>query len=177
MVVLRTPKGYDRAERSGRQKKTEGSWRSHQVPFSDMTKEHIAMLDKWMRSYRPQELFDDSGHRRFELKALAPRGAQRMGANPHANGGTLLKDLRMPDFRLVYAVRVLKPGQATAEATRVMGALLRDVIKLNANERNFRVFGPGRNRVEPAQCGLRGDREDWLAQTLRKTICSVRRGG
>jgi xylulose-5-phosphate/fructose-6-phosphate phosphoketolase len=146
-------------------KKTEGSWRSHQVPFSDMTKEHIVMLDKWMKSYRPQELFDDSGHPRFELKALAPRGARRMGSNLHANGGALLKDLRMPDFR-EYAVRVLKPGQTTAEATRVMGALLRDVMKLNANERHFRVFGPDETASNRLGAVFEATAKTWLAQTL-----------
>ncbi|HEV8647638.1 MAG TPA: phosphoketolase family protein [Burkholderiales bacterium] len=164
MVVLRTPKGWT-GPKDVDGKKTEGSWRSHQVPISDMTKEHIAMLDKWMRSYRPQELFDDSGHPRFELKALAPRGTRRMGANPHANGGALLKDLRMPDVR-EYAVRVLKPGQTTAEATRVMGALLRDVMKLNANERNFRVFGPDETASNRLGAVFEATAKTWLAQTL-----------
>ncbi|HZF23882.1 MAG TPA: phosphoketolase family protein, partial [Burkholderiales bacterium] len=164
VVVLRTPKGWT-GPKEVDGKKTEGSWRSHQVPISDMTKEHIAMLDKWMRSYRPQELFDDSGHPRFELKALAPRGTRRMGANPHANGGALLKDLRMPDFR-EYTVRVLKPGQTTAEATRVMGALLRDVMKLNASERNFRLFGPDETASNRLGAVFEATAKTWLAQTL-----------
>jgi xylulose-5-phosphate/fructose-6-phosphate phosphoketolase len=164
MVVLRTPKGWT-GPKEVDGKKTEGSWRSHQVPFSDMTKEHTVLLDKWMRSYRPQELFDDSGHPRFELKALAPRGTRRMGSNPHANGGVLLKDLRMPDFR-EYAVRVLKPGQTTAEATRVMGALLRDVMKLNAGERNFRVFGPDETASNRLGAVFEATAKTWLAQTL-----------
>src|SRR5882672_10560040 len=164
VVVLRTPKGWT-GPKEVDGKKTEGSWRSHQVPISDMTKEHIAMLDKWMRSYRPQELFDDSGHPRFELKALAPRGTRRMGANPHANGGALLKDLRMPDFR-EYAVRVLKPGQTTAESTRVMGALLRDVMKLNASERNFRLFGPDETASNRLGAVFEATAKTWLAQTL-----------
>ncbi len=164
MLVLRTPKGWT-GPKEVDGKKTEGSWRSHQVPFSDMTKEHIAMLDKWMRSYRPQELFDDSGHPRFELKAQAPRGTRRMGSNPHANGGALLKDLRMPDFR-EYAVRVPKPGQTTAEATRVMGALLRDVMKLNAGEHNFRVFGPDETASNRLGAVFEATAKTWLAQTL-----------
>ena len=164
MLVLRTPKGWT-GPKEVDGKKTEGSWRSHQVPFSDMTKEHTVLLDKWMRSYRPQELFDDSGHPRFELKALAPRGTRRMGSNPHANGGALLKDLRMPDFR-EYAVRVLKPGQTTAEATRVMGALLRDVMKLNAGERNFRVFGPDETASNRLGAVFEATAKTWLAQTL-----------
>ena len=164
MLVLRTPKGWT-GPKEVDGKKTEGSWRSHQVPFSDMTKEHIVLLDKWMRSYRPQELFDDSGHPRFELKALAPRGIRRMGSNPHANGGALLKDLRIPDFR-EYAVRVLKPGQTTAEATRVMGALLRDVMKLNAVEHNFRVFGPDETASNRLGAVFEATAKTWLAQTL-----------
>ncbi len=164
VVVLQTPKGWT-GPKEVDGKKTEGSWRSHQVPISDMTREHVAMLDKWMKSYRPQELFDDGGHPRFELKALAPRGARRMGANPHANGGTLLKDLRLPDFR-EYAVRVLKPAQTTAEATRVMGALLRDVMKLNANERNFRLFGPDETASNRLGAVFEATAKTWLAQTL-----------
>jgi len=141
MIVLRTPKGWTGPkEVDGKQ--TEGSWRSHQVPMGDMDKpSHVRMLERWMKSYRPDELFDARGRLRPELAALAPRGTRRMGANPHANGGILLRDLRQPDFRR-YAVRVPTPGATTAEATRVQGAYLRDVMTLNAEHRNFRVFGP-----------------------------------
>ncbi len=121
----------------------EGTWRSHQVPLDGMrtNPEHLRQLERWMKSYRPEELFDDEGKFRAEIAELAPQGARRMGANPHANGGVLLKDLRLPDFR-VYAVKVDHPGGTIAEATRVLGGFLRDVMRLNEEHRNFRVFGP-----------------------------------
>jgi xylulose-5-phosphate/fructose-6-phosphate phosphoketolase len=139
MIVFRTPKGW-----TGPSKvdgvTVEGSWRAHQVPLTDLDKpEHLHQLEAWMKSYRPEELFDDGGHFRRELAALAPSGARRMSANPHANGGVLLRDLRLPDFR-AYAVAVEKPGAADAEATRVQGALIRDLMKANTD--NFRVFSP-----------------------------------
>ncbi len=141
MIVLRSPKGWT-GPKTVDGLKTEGFWRSHQVPFSDMDKPgHLQLLEEWMRSYRPQELFDDTGRLRPEIAALAPRGEQRMSANPHANGGLLKRPLRMPDFT-AYAVAVTQPGQTEAEATRVMGTFLRDVMRQNAASRNFRVFGP-----------------------------------
>jgi xylulose-5-phosphate/fructose-6-phosphate phosphoketolase len=142
MIILRTPKGWT-GPKTVDGLPTEGSWRSHQVPFSELASkpEHLKLLDKWMRSYKPQELFDADGKFKPELAELAPTGERRMGANPHANGGLLLRDLKMPDF-CDYAVPVTKPGAITGEATRVMGAFLRDIVKLNADERNFRVFGP-----------------------------------
>jgi xylulose-5-phosphate/fructose-6-phosphate phosphoketolase len=142
MIVLRTPKGW-----TGPQivdgKKTEGSWRSHQVPFGEAnTNEgHLRLLETWMKSYRPDELFEADGAPRAELCALAPRGARRMGLNPHANGGLLLRDLRLPDFRR-FAVAFGKPGAEQAEATRVLGGYLREVMKENAGQRNFRIVGP-----------------------------------
>ena len=142
MIVMRTPKGWT-GPKEVDGKKTEGTWRSHQVPFADLAtnKDHIKLLENWMKSYEPEELFTDQGAVTPELAALAPKGNRRMGANPHANGGILLKDLRMPDFR-DYAIAVDKPGVVTAEATRVAGVFLRDVMKLNKESRNFRVFGP-----------------------------------
>ncbi|MFQ5754769.1 MAG: phosphoketolase [Acidiferrobacterales bacterium] len=142
MIILRTPKGWTGPKEVDGQK-TEGYWRSHQVPLAEMaTKpEHVELLEQWMKGYRPEELFDDSGTLVSELAELAPKGERRMGANPHANGGVLLKDLKLPDFRS-YAIDVAKPGQDLGEATRVMGRFLRDVMRLNANERNFRVMGP-----------------------------------
>jgi len=142
MIVLRTPKGWTGPKHvDGKQ--TEGSFRSHQVPMGEMASHlpHVKLLEKWMKSYRPQELFDKAGRFRTELAELAPTGERRMSANPHANGGTLLRDLRLPDFR-DYAVNVQKPGAGEAEATRVQGQFIRDVLKLNADRRNFRVFSP-----------------------------------
>jgi xylulose-5-phosphate/fructose-6-phosphate phosphoketolase len=144
MIVLRTPKGWTcPATIDG--KKCEDYWRSHQVPMSDMSKdEHIRILEKWMKSYRPEELFDRNGRLITELAELAPSGARRMGASPHANGGLLLKDLALPDFR-GYAVQVTSPGAAVAEATREQGRYLRDVMKRNLDSRNFRLFSPDEN--------------------------------
>ncbi len=142
MIVLRSPKGWT-GPKEVDGKKTEDFWRSHQVPFGELAEkpQHLKLLEQWMRSYRPEELFDDSGALRAELRDVPPRGARRMSANPHANGGVLLKDLRLPDFR-DYAVSVPTPGGADAESTRVMGSLVRDVMKENLSVRNFRVVGP-----------------------------------
>ena len=139
MVVLRSPKGWTGPkEVDGKQ--TEGSFRSHQVPMGDMSQPgHVKILEDWLKSYRPQELFDETGRLMPELAALAPTGERRMGANPHANGGQLLQALKLPDF-CSYAVAVNQPGAVNAEATRVQGELIRDVIKLNP--KNFRVFSP-----------------------------------
>ncbi len=142
MIVLRTPKGWTGpAVVDGRP--VEGTWRSHQVPLSNLAKDpsHLAMLEEWMRSYRPEELFDEGGRLLPEIAALAPTGNRRMGASPHANGGVLLRDLRMPDYRKL-AVEVKQPGHLQVESTRVMGHFLRDVMKLNDDHKNFRVFGP-----------------------------------
>ena len=142
MLILRTPKGWTGpVEVDG--KPTEGSWRSHQVPLANLAENpaHLQALETWMKSYRPEELFDEHGRLIPELAALAPQGDRRMGANPHANGGGLLRDLKLPDFR-DYAVAVPAPGSITAEATRVTGAFLRDVMKLSSSTRNFRIFGP-----------------------------------
>jgi xylulose-5-phosphate/fructose-6-phosphate phosphoketolase len=142
MIILRTPKGWT-GPKEVDGKKTEGSWRSHQVPLADMeTKpEHVRQLERWMKSYRAEELFDKTGALIPELAALAPPAGRRMGANPHANGGMLLQDLAVPDFR-DYAVAVPRPGNVVAEATRVLGSFLRDVMQRNLDRRNFRVFGP-----------------------------------
>jgi xylulose-5-phosphate/fructose-6-phosphate phosphoketolase len=141
MIVLRSPKGWT-GPKEVDGKKTEGSWRSHQVPMGDMGKpEHVQVLERWMKSYRPEELFDAAGRLVPELRELAPEGDRRMGANPHANGGALLRDLRMPDFR-DYAVEVTAPGVVAAEATRVQGRFVRDVMRRNLESRNFRIFSP-----------------------------------
>jgi xylulose-5-phosphate/fructose-6-phosphate phosphoketolase len=142
MIVLITPKGWT-GPKEVDGKNTEGSWRSHQVPLAEVAtnEAHRRQLEQWMRSYRPEALFDDSGRLVPQVAALAPKGSRRMGANPHANGGLLLSDLKMPDFR-AFAVDVAKPATVFAEATRVLGAFLRDVMRLNRDRRNFRVFGP-----------------------------------
>ncbi len=142
MIVLVTPKGWTGPKRVDG-KKVEGTFRSHQVPLGEMHEhpEHVALLERWMKRYKPRELFDADGRFRAELAALAPAGNRRMGMNPQANGGTLLVDLRLPDYRN-YAVDVPRPGAVDAEATRVQGSFIRDVMKSNARERNFRAFSP-----------------------------------
>ncbi|HZS50930.1 MAG TPA: phosphoketolase family protein [Bryobacterales bacterium] len=142
MIVLRSPKGWT-GPKEVDGVPIEGTFRAHQVPLDDFRAkpDHLKILESWMKSYRPEELFDEKGKLIPELAELAPKGQRRMGANPHANGGLLLKDLRMPDFRF-YAVDVPKPGAVAAEATRVLGRMLRDVMKLNGETRNFRIMGP-----------------------------------
>ena len=142
MIVMRTPKGWTCPKMIDGQP-VEDSFRSHQVPLAELaTKpEHIKILESWMLSYKPDELFDATGKLKRDIAALAPDGLRRMSANPHANGGLLLKDLKMPDFRQ-YAIKVSIPGTIEAEATRVMGQFIRDVMKLNAPMQNFRVMGP-----------------------------------
>jgi xylulose-5-phosphate/fructose-6-phosphate phosphoketolase len=141
MIVLRSPKGWT-GPKTVDGLKTEGSWRSHQVPIGDMAKPgHVAALDTWLRGYHPEELFDEEGRPRPDIAALAPIGTRRMSANPHANGGALRRDLVMPDFTAL-AVSVTRPGQVRAEATQIMGCFLRDIMRLNAATRNFRVVGP-----------------------------------
>jgi xylulose-5-phosphate/fructose-6-phosphate phosphoketolase len=151
MMVMRSPKGWT-GPKIVDGKQVEGTWRAHQVPVADLRSKpgHLKILEDWMRSYRPEELFDQHGTLLPELAELAPKGNRRMGANPHANGGLLLRDLVMPDF-CDYAVDVPRPGTGNAEATRVLGGFLRDVMKLNAEAKNFRVFGPDEtasNRLE-----------------------------
>jgi xylulose-5-phosphate/fructose-6-phosphate phosphoketolase len=165
MLVLRTPKGWTcPPEIDGR--KCEGTWRSHQVPMGDMdSPEHLRILEAWMKSYRPEELFDAAGRPRPEILAGAPRGPRRMSASPHANGGLLLRELRLPDFR-DYAVQVPEPGAVTAEATRAMGRYLRDVMKLNLESRNFRLFSPDENNSNRWQDVLEVTDRCWVAETL-----------
>ena len=142
LIILRSPKGWT-GPKEVDGKKVEGFWRSHQVPLDQVrtNPEHLRLLEQWMRSYRPQELFGEAGRLAPEIAALAPAGSRRMGANPHANGGLLKRELDLPDFAS-YAVKVESPGATQAEATRVMGAYLRDVVRLNAESRNFRLMGP-----------------------------------
>jgi xylulose-5-phosphate/fructose-6-phosphate phosphoketolase len=142
MIVLRSPKGWT-GPKIVDGKQTEGSFRSHQVPLSGIASnpEHLHLLEEWMRSYSPDELFDENGSLNAELAELPPRGARRMSANPHTNGGLLLRDLNMPDFR-AYSIDVPSPGAVDDEATRTLGKMLRDVMRLNADSRNFRIVGP-----------------------------------
>ena len=142
MIVLKTPKGWT-GPKEVDGLPVEGTYRAHQVPLSEPTEhpEHLKILEAWMRSYRPEALFDENGRLIPELRKLAPKGERRMGANPHANGGVLLRDLRLPDFR-DYAIQVPEPGSVMGEDARTLGKFLRDALKLNAHERNLRVFGP-----------------------------------
>ncbi|MGA7027772.1 MAG: phosphoketolase family protein, partial [Candidatus Acidiferrales bacterium] len=142
MIIMRTPKGWT-GPKVVDGKPVEGTWRAHQVPITDFATKpgHLKILEDWMKSYKPEELFDESGKLLAELAELAPKGNRRMGANPHANGGLLLRDLAMPNF-CDYAVPVANPGASVAEATRVLGTFLRDVMSANAATKNFRVWGP-----------------------------------
>jgi xylulose-5-phosphate/fructose-6-phosphate phosphoketolase len=165
MIVLRTPKGWT-CPREIDGKLCEGYWRSHQVPMGEMDKAgHLAILEQWMRSYRPEELFDAAGRLVPELTALAPEGARRMSANPHANGGLLLKELRLPDFR-DYAADVASPGAATVESTRLQGKYLRDVMRLNLDHRNFRLFSPDENNSNRWQDVLEVTNRCYVAEIL-----------
>jgi xylulose-5-phosphate/fructose-6-phosphate phosphoketolase len=166
MIVLRTPKGWTcPKEIDG--KRTEGYWRAHQVPMGEMHEkpEHVRILEQWMKSYRPAELFDDEGRLQRHLAELPPQGDRRMSANRHTNGGLLLHDLRLPDFR-DYAVKVGAPGAITAESTRIMGGFLRDVMKLNMSKRNFRLFSPDENNSNRWQDVLEVTNRAWQAETF-----------
>ncbi len=162
MIVLRSPKGWTGpAEVDGL--RVEGSWRSHQVPFANAREDdgHRAVLEQWLRSYRPEELFDDDGAPVPAVRDLHPVGDRRMSANPHANGGSLLEPLRMPDFR-DYAVEVPEPGTGAVEATRVLGTFLRDVMRRNAT--NFRVFAPDENNSNRLGALLEVTDRTWMAE-------------
>src|SRR5581483_4357892 len=164
MIVLRSPKGWTGpADFKGH--KVEGSWRAHQVPFSDVREQpaSLAVLDEWLRSYKPEELFDADGRLKPELKALAPRGARRMSANPHANGGVLRRDLELADFR-AYAVDVQARGVVQYENTRPLGEFLRDVLKLNPS--SFRVFGPDETASNRLQAMYEVTKKAWMADML-----------
>jgi xylulose-5-phosphate/fructose-6-phosphate phosphoketolase len=165
MIVLASPKGWTGPKIiNGRT--NEGSYRAHQVPLTDPAKnpEHLRQLESWLRSYRPEELFDARGQLKPEIAALAPTGEQRMGANPNANGGLLLRDLHMPDFA-DYAVDVPMPGVAGIGDTHVLGRFLRDVIKLNGRPRNFRLFGPDETVSNGLEAVFEVCKRQWLAET------------
>jgi xylulose-5-phosphate/fructose-6-phosphate phosphoketolase len=164
MIVLRTPKGWT-GPKEVDGKKIEGFWRAHQVPLSGMhdNEAHLAMLEEWLRSYKPEELFDENGRLIPELREMAPKGERRMSANPHANGGLIRRALRMPDFR-DYALTVAMPAQITAMNTKPLGALLRDVMAKNMD--NFRVFGPDENTSNKLDAIYEVSKKLWLADYL-----------
>jgi xylulose-5-phosphate/fructose-6-phosphate phosphoketolase len=166
MLVLRTPKGWT-GPKVVDGLPIEDTWRSHQVPVAEVRKneEHRRALEEWLRSYRPEELFDEEGRLRPELAAMAPEGDRRMGANPHANGGLLLRDLALPDFR-DYASEVKSPGATTSEPTRVLGRFLRDVIARNAREHNFRLFGPDETESNRLGAVYEVTSKAWNAEVL-----------
>ncbi len=165
MIIFRTPKGWT-GPKEVDGLKTEGCWRSHQVPLAEMSNkpEHVKLLEGWMKSYKPEELFDKNGRLIPELAELAPVGTRRMGANPYTNGGILLKNLKMPDFR-DYALNLPEPGAAKGEATRVLGVFLRDVMKLNMDERNFRVMGPDETASNRLSSLFEVTNRTWMAET------------
>ena len=166
MIVLKSPKGWTGPKVvDGLQ--VEGTFRAHQVPILVDSEhlDHLKLLENWMKSYKPEELFDESGRLMPELAELAPKGERRMGANPHANGGLLLRDLRMPDFR-DYAVSVPSPGAVTAADTHVLGEFLRDVAKLNQDQRNFRIFGPDETLSNRLNAVFEVTNRQWVAQTV-----------
>jgi xylulose-5-phosphate/fructose-6-phosphate phosphoketolase len=166
MIILRSPKGWT-GPKAVDGKQTEGSFRSHQVPLAGLADnpEHLRLLEQWLRSYRPEELFDERGALVRELADLAPNGDRRMGANPHANGGRLLRDLVLPDFR-AFAVSVPAPGAVDAEATRILGRMLRDVMRLNEASQNFRVVGPDETSSNRLDALFEVTDRTWMGETL-----------
>lgn len=176
VIILRTPKGWT-GPREVDGRKVEDFWRSHQVPLASVreTPEHLQLLEEWLRSYRPDQLFDDAGRLRPELKALAPRGARRMGANPHANGGAILKPLQLPDV-VSFGVDVPAPGSVIAEATREMGKYLRAVMELNAANHNFRIVGPDETASNRLDAVYEVTNKVWMAGLLPEDTNLAREG-
>jgi len=167
MIVLNSPKGWTGPKKiDGVQ--IEGTFRANQVPLSDPAEnpEHLKLLEEWLRSYKPEELFDENGRFKEDLAALAPTGERRMSANPHANGGILLRDLRMPDFR-DYAMKVPAPGAINAEDTRVLGTFIRDVIKMNQDLRNFRLFGPDETISNRLTAVFEATKRQWEGRMIK----------
>ena len=164
LLILRTPKGWT-GPKMVDGKPVEGTWRAHQVPLDGVATnpDHLHMLESWMRSYEPEKLFGTEGTLRPDLADLAPKGERRMGMNPHANGGTLLTNLVLPDFEK-YAISLPEPGRTTAEATRVLGKYLRDVMKLNLDTRNFRLFGPDETASNRLDAVYEVTGKEWMAE-------------
>jgi xylulose-5-phosphate/fructose-6-phosphate phosphoketolase len=165
MIVLRSPKGWT-GPKEVDGLRVEGFWRAHQVPVANCRENpaHLKVLEGWMRSYAPQELFDRNGTLVAELQALAPSGDRRMGANPHGNGGLLKRELKLPDFRN-FAVEVKEPGKTVAEATRALGKFLRDVVRLNAEARNFRIMGPDETASNRLDAVFEATERVWMERT------------
>ena len=164
MIVLRTPKGWTGPKEVGGHK-VEGSWRAHQVPFSDVRGDSakLQLLESWLRGYEPEALFEQDGRLRAELRALAPEGRRRMSANPHANGGMLRKELKLADFR-DYAVKVERAGKVLHENTKPLGEFLRDVMRENMT--SFRVFGPDETASNRLQSIYEASKKAWMAEML-----------
>jgi xylulose-5-phosphate/fructose-6-phosphate phosphoketolase len=165
LIVMQTPKGWTGPkEVDGKQ--VEGTWRAHQVPLAELASNpaHLRMLEEWLRSYQPEELFEPSGAPRPLLQQLVPPGALRMGSNPHANGGLLLRDLRLPDYRR-HAIEVPRPGEIPAESTKVLGKYLRELFTLNAERRNFRMFGPDETSSNRLDAVFEATARTWVAET------------
>ncbi|HXZ06587.1 MAG TPA: phosphoketolase family protein, partial [Paraburkholderia sp.] len=175
MIIMRTPKGWT-GPKTVDGLKTEGHCRSHQVPLADMSHAgHVQVLEAWLRSYRPEELFDAEGQLREDIASLAPKGERRMSANPRANGGGRLRELRLPDFT-AHGVKVEAPGQRDAEATRSMGEFLREVMRANAPERNFRVFGPDETASNRLSALFDVTGRTWMATHLQDDLDLARDG-
>jgi xylulose-5-phosphate/fructose-6-phosphate phosphoketolase len=166
MLIMRTPKGWT-GPKEVDGKPVENTWRAHQVPFSELREkpDHIRLLEDWMRSYKPEELFDEDGVFRPELADIAPKGRLRMGMNAHANGGLLWQPLRIPSFR-DFAVKVETPGATIAESTRILGKLLHAVMEANKDSKNFRVFGPDETASNRIGDVITGTGKTWMSETL-----------
>ena len=166
MLIMRTPKGWT-GPKFVDGKPVENTWRAHQVPFSELREkpDHLRLLEDWMRSYKPEQLFDEKGAFRAELAAIAPKGRRRMGMNAHANGGLLLEPLKMPSFR-DFAVKIEGRGQKDVESTRVLGQFLHGVMEANKEQKNFRVFGPDETASNRLQDVITGTGKEWMASTL-----------
>ena len=166
LLILKSPKGWTGPKQVDG-KPVEGTWRAHQVPVDDIAKnpQHLKILEDWMTSYKPHELFDEHGHLRADLAAMPPTGSRRMGMNPHANGGALMKELVLPDFRN-YAVEVKTPGAKDVSATHVMGEFLRDVFRSNAEAGNFRLFGPDETASNRLDAVYEASGKEWMAEVL-----------
>jgi xylulose-5-phosphate/fructose-6-phosphate phosphoketolase len=164
MIVLQSPKGWT-GPKVVDGERVEGTWRAHQVPLAGLATnpEHLRMLEQWLRSYRPEELFDEKGAPVPLVRESSPKGARRMGSNPHANGGTLLQDLHLPDFRK-YASRLTRPGAELAESTKLLGAYLRDLFKLNRESRNFRLWGPDETSSNRLDAVFEVTQRTWVAE-------------